>query len=168
MKFVVIAALLGLNSMASATWGTTIATCGRQAPCLDITVEPSEHTSLCTNDSCEYKVCIKFDFYGHCQKSVFDRIYYTCPRDDSHLDMCFDEEPTFSHLQLISSGHGYTQCQIVPGGDVAYFLIKDGNGCYGADATADTNVPGLTAQCNPRTADIPSCTGNGVGHECIW
>ena len=71
-------------------------------------------------------------------------------------------------IEVGGIGNGYTQCQVVPGGTPAYFLLKDGPGCTGTTGTKATNLAGVTASCAARTAAVGSCTGNGVGVECIW
>jgi len=80
----------------------------------------------------------------------------------------------FSDATEITSGpllsDGGKQCQTGTPGETLEFLFKDGKGCEDSAAVPDAAIPydDVTISCAPRTATVASCTGNGLGKECIW
>jgi hypothetical protein len=161
--------------------------CPLQSKCLDVTIEQVDPTVFtCVAEACEYKICLTLALSNaECSKS--GAISHTCLRNP---DVCLANPDgggscAFFGNSIETQGpvDGDTQCQIVKGGDDAIFLLKDGAGCEGSVA-ASVNVAGIGGQsvtglcvpsklstdtaCQSASSDVDSCTGNGVGKECIW
>ena len=131
--------------------------CSRQAQCIDITTEKITTGLTCGSGTCEYKICVEILRGGSCVKSDFWS--HSCVKP---VDQCTSGSGFSGALEKTSGvTAGYEQCQIVTAGGTAEFLLKDGGGC---DAGASLN----SATCEPRASSTSSCTGNGVGKECIW
>ena len=62
--------------------------------------------------------------------------------------------------------NSYKQCQTGTAGSSLEFLFKDGSNC--SDSLETRLSGGLVGSCKPRESTTASCTGNGVGKECVW
>ena len=131
--------------------------CSRQAKCIDITTEKITTGLTCGSGTCEYKICVEILRGGSCVKS--DSWSHSCIKP---VDQCTSGSGFSGALEKTSGvTAGYEQCQIVSAGKTAEFLLKDGSGCTDNARFGD-------ASCEPRASSTSSCTGNGVGKECIW
>lgn len=141
--------------------------CALQNACLTFTVTPS--TTNCGGD-CHYKVCAVIDSsLPGCTKKGQDTWSHTCKKSSAANGEC-EIENGFANPGAVENKTiktGYFECQIIKGGDKVEFLFKDGNGC---DNSAIVSVAGggIIGNCAPRTLGTKSCTGNGVGKECIF
>ena len=106
---------------------------------------------------------------GDCFKSSGETFSHTCDRDDGEVDTCTTGNTFAGAIEVKEVPDGYTQCQVVPGGEIASFLLADGSDCSGGPAYVNTGGDhGCVAWCGPRDEYTPSCTGNGIGKECVW
>jgi len=151
-----------------------MSTCSRQGDCIDVTYQKITPADACSEDySCEYRICLKIKLGGDCVRKK-GSISHVCKKPD---DQCMDEEG-FGPADIVEDGlrDGYEQCQIVPEGKTASFLLKDGNGCSknGGGIWDKGKIGGLSAYCEPRgetqqwSGDMDSCTEDEKGEECIW
>jgi len=130
--------------------------CSRQADCIDITTEQLTNGLTC-DSGCEYKICLLIQKGGSCVKS--DSWSHSCVKPE---DQCSGGSGFSGALEKTSGvSAGYEQCQIVTAGNSAEFLLKDGGSCGNSASLGD-------ATCEPRDSSSSSCTGNGIGKECVW
>jgi hypothetical protein len=134
-------------------WGGPLDSCIEQASCVNFSVDKVESAASC-GGGCEFKVCLDFKLGGSCPKS--STISHSCMKKPNECSL-----PGFGSAGEVGNVGSHTQCQTVPPNSVAQFLLKDGSGCYGTATSGG-------ASCFPRPSGIESCTGNGVGKECIW
>jgi hypothetical protein len=130
--------------------------------------------SACVGDAdCIYKICIKDD-RTNCVKGGTESWSHIC--DGSGSDDCPRGDGTnlWTGETEVSGTFGWENCQYVPAGETAYFLMKDGDGCGASPPSEEfTFDNGITATCSPSKDgvtrfDSQTCTGNGEGVECIW
>lgn len=163
-----------------------INTCSEQAACIDVTITQNGINDIaCGDETClDYEICLKLDYREGCTKT--GSISHTCVRDP---DACYDgteacmfggDDVTEVTNPPVTIGDGYEQCQNVPPGGTAYFLLKDASNCgLPTDPPENFNTPsGETATCNPtrnlgegectNVKGADSCTGNMPGRECVW
>lgn len=143
----------------SSTMAAPIETCGQQADCVQFSLHKITD-EVCGGD-CYYNICMKISLTGDCVKD--DDISHTCVKDP---DTCSDTLGFTDAAETGDIGNGFVQCQRVPVGGQAEFLLKDGNaeGCGQASVSFLTDC---TANC--ETYPVKSCTGNGnIGRECVW
>jgi hypothetical protein len=146
-----------------------IETCAEQWPCLDFTFEclaPPNATLVCVGGECEYKVCMILDYGGSCLKD--DTVSHTCTKPEGE---CTAQPPlgfdNGQSTETVKIENGHVQCQIVPAGGVAEFLLKDGNARGGCGTFGSTLGGGADVTC--ETLGVKSCTGNGnINKECVW
>ena len=120
-----------------------------------------------TTTGIEYEVCAKLNLgMAGCVKGTADSVSHTCAKSST---TCSSGVVGFLGAKETKSvKNGFVQCQTGKAGETLQFLFKDGSGC--SDSVSSTNLlgNGLSGSCEPRTAAVSSCTGNGVGKECIW
>lgn len=143
-------------------------TCLAQSECMKITIE--EASAGACEGECEFKVCFIRSNSGSCQKSDGDTFSHWCQKDS---DVCASTDGFGDATEMQGLEYGYEDCQTVGPDSEVEFLIKDGKGCDNEDEYSITAIVGgvsgeYTGTCEPRPADIESCTGNGVGKECVW
>ena len=131
--------------------------CTKQAECIDITTETITSGLTCGSGGCEYEICLKIVSGGSCVQSGSWSHSCVKPSDTCQVD------GGFSGAVETSSGvtADFEQCQIVAVGGTAEFLLKDGSKCKDSASLGD-------ASCEPRPSSIDSCTGDGLGKECVW
>jgi hypothetical protein len=185
---------LSLNSITVIEAGKTggvIATCEKQAPCLQVTV--NEIDSKCGSHVCEYEVCWRQKPGGNgCEKAgdvqyIGDMFRYG-DTEDTADGGCLNEENANGKgywdttctdpENVYSDGTDWTSffsgiCQIVSPGHTVHLLINDGATCSGSSTIADFTKRGITANCLPSTQDSTSTTGqtyfpasDGEGGTC--
>jgi hypothetical protein len=186
MKFI-----LPLSLFIVGAFAEPILTCENQKECISIDVNKVTDDT-CDDGGCVYKICVSDDRSPECVKgtslsstwshicdggdSTFNE-FSGCPRDQS-------PDTNFWDSSEVTNAGGWEMCQYVTGGETAYFLMKDGNGCSpdGVEGTAleasmTTSDPDVTASCAPSAEGVTqfddgngfkTCTGNGEGVECIW
>ena len=168
----IILTLLALVALAEA--GPNQAdTCANQKGCVDFTTELVGTGGVCSGGDCTYKICMTFDTtMATCAKE--GAISHMCLHDTGESE-CLSETPgvipTFKDAVEHTSGDILTtgtQCVMVAAGATASFLFKDGRGCEGADDAWDSLDGTVHADCQPRHADLTSCTGNKEYIECVW
>jgi hypothetical protein len=163
VSYLVATVTLSLSPM---TMGASIDTCEKQFECLDFSINKEENPTVCSDGDglCEYIICITLDLDNpDCIKD--DAVSHTCVKPDN---VCqppagFGDKSVKEKKDIKD---GYTQCQVVPPGGVAEFLIKDGNArsmCGDYQGWED----GGFVEC--ETFSGQSCTGKGTnGKECVW
>jgi hypothetical protein len=105
------------------------------------------------------------DFSGSCVKDAADTVSHTCNKDDDMCAPALGFRGVSLEVQNVANGDG--QCQVVPAGGVAEFLVKDGNAANGCGSLATTLGGGAPVTC--ETFGVQSCTGRGnIGQECVW
>lgn len=158
-------------------------TCEVQEQCIEIEANLYK-TNKCSSVTCEYEVCLTVSGKGSNCPSTFS---HSCEKpelmcDHKNKTKGLYEFPKFYDGEKFASENfnvkkGRKMCQIVGPGEKVQFLLKDGNGCKktaGPVTTAVTTsspnfmLPNQVASCAPRDSNTTSCTGNGVGIECVW
>jgi len=162
--------------------------CGKQAPCLDFTISKN---NVCGGGGCSYTVCMKTNFaHESCSKGVSGTISGTCVRPGE--TQCTAGDCIFGAgvaTEVTGIGNEFEQCQTVPAGSKAYFIVKDSNMCDSTDSVPrdvydlDTEANWMyQAQCAPTEAytpphpvegclnsqDVDTCTGHHPGKQCVW
>mmetsp|Transcript_47949 Transcript_47949/g.88240 ORF Transcript_47949/g.88240 Transcript_47949/m.88240 type:complete len:465 (+) Transcript_47949:87-1481(+) len=148
-----------------------LSSCTKQMGCLQWEFTDGPTPGICPDGACEWTVCVTLLLSADgCVKFIKDTISHVCQKDDA---TCTPAEG-FSDAKEITSGpivsDGGKQCQTGTPGETLEFLFKDGRGCLDSAAVPDPSLPfdDVAITCAPRPATIASCTGNGVGKECIW
>jgi hypothetical protein len=165
MKFS-IALFAILSAVPTAVEAGAMKTCADQVDCLQFTTTEQTHSACGTGD-CEFKICMKLQLGGSCDKSASDTVSHTCEKDEA---VCLDVNGGFSSAaETVGIPNGYESCQTVKLGGAAEFLMKDGNGVCGAiGVNGDDSLETKSCQALEDVYDVDgSCTGN-VGTECIW
>jgi hypothetical protein len=159
--------MAAMTAVSTTTRAAPIETCADQWPCLDFTFECLNSTLICGSElECEYRVCMFLKYDGSCQKD--GTVSHTCAKADG---VCTLQPPLgFNNSQSMEIGNigdGHVQCQIVPPGGVAEFLLKDGNARDGCGEFGSTLGNGADVTC--ETLGVKSCTGQGnIDKECVW
>lgn len=148
-----------------------LSSCTKQMGCLQWEFTDGPTPGLCPDGACEWTVCVTLMLGADgCVKAIRDSISHVCQKDDA---TCTPAEG-FADAKEITSGpvvtDGGKQCQTGTPGETLEFLFKDGRGCLDSAAVPDASAPfdDVAITCAPRPASVASCTGNGVGKECIW
>lgn len=158
-------------------------TCNDQARCINIEITPASAANApCSEPACrQYQACFWWSTGGSCPKT--GTISHTCPKPG-----CQGDQEDFNGVtgrEFYPAGE--KQCKFGPAGSSLYFLMKDASDCsagatsytwqdyFGSDITPGSSpvtIVGSTnpqdVECTPRPSSIQSCTGNGVGVECVW
>jgi hypothetical protein len=161
----VLTAILGGGTL-SVVLAAPIETCGQQADCVQFSLHKITDDSICEDD-CYYNICMKIalDADG-CVKDAADTISHSCIKDPVS---CSDETALgfAGTLEENSVPNGYVQCQKVPVGGKAEFLLKDGRAADSCGTASVSFLSDCTANC--ETYPVQSCTGRGnIGLECVW
>jgi hypothetical protein len=143
--------------------GSFITTCATQQNCVEFEITKVSSPE-CTGE-CQFKVCMTLDLGGDCIKD--SPVSHTCVKPD---DECLDGGGFIGADEEGDIGDGFEQCQIIPAGGFAEFLLKDGNAA---------NIDGFCGELGPTTVGGEggvtcataeagtTCTGN-VNKECVW
>ena len=144
-------------------------TCEDQRKCISWSITEDSDGSTCAGD-CDMTVCLTIDLsLGGCSKD--GAISHTCVKG---TDQCTGTGGFGGGVSTeVGSGaqvsNGGRQCQTGKPGETLQFLLKDGQSCdSGGGATVSIGGSSASATCAPRAGDVSSCTGNGVGKECVW
>ena len=138
-----------------------IETCALQSDCITFSVNKIDDPNICECD-CVYNICMTIDFSGDCTKT--GTVSHTCAKD---AETCAEGTTFENATEVAGLASGYSQCQQVPAGGTAEFLLKDGNAAQGCGTDTVSFQSDYTASC--ETYGVKSCTGRGnIGKECIW
>lgn len=139
-------------------------TCEDQKGCTRFTID-KVNEQQCSDEKCEYKICMKLVYGGTCSKSGL--VTHTCEKPD---DVCLDGGGFLDALKVTGISDGYQSCHTVPPGGIAEFLIRDGDAASlpgGCGTATKTFNAGFEATCG--TQPERSCTTNAnIGKECVW
>jgi hypothetical protein len=169
----VLYAAIAVAIFAPSTSAAPAETCAQQNGCIEFSVTPWTLQPYC-GSTCEYKICMKLTLDAPTCVKAGSSMSHTCPKEEGVVDRCFPTA-TFKGIQETAGILNHVQCQIVPAGTGAYFLLKDGatGGCASGGTAAQlfpfTSGLGGTAKCWPNDLKkTDQCTGNKLGTECIW
>jgi hypothetical protein len=184
MKFVFAAlSLASAIPSAMAQVGGPANMCVEQDPCLDFTME--KQGTNCAGD-CTFKICMIIQQSNPlCQKDWGDSFSHTCVKS-TISGACATTTGFLDAMEVENIGDPFLQCQFVPPGGVAEFLLKDGVHMDGETCHAGTftrNIEsaspiGGTVDCMdspyPKQSECNTADGNtdcsctSSGNECTW
>ena len=174
--------------LSSLLWGrvramTGMETCQEQSNCVVITIE-KVLGGPCSIGECDVKVCLEVNLDDPlCAKGDADTVSHMCSdQRTANPDTCTSGVTNFPFAFIVDEDYsdavpdGVVQCQIVPAGSPAAFILKDGRGCNTDGAIGGTfpisqGSDGVTrdAFCEPRNENFfVGCSGNKPGVECVW
>jgi len=162
--------------------GPDIATCPRQAACMELQVTKTD-PNICSNAECEFEVCLQIyqkegsecpvRFSRSCKKpSDMCSSDYESVWNQSGFPATLDDGTSFATQQQFKKiDPPYIECQVVGPTQLVEFMVQDHKGCH--DSVEATLTPisdiGAPASCAPRTEDTESCSStSAVGRECVW
>lgn len=162
-KLSVLSAAVGLAAV-TVVDAKPMNTCSAQEGCISIVSQEMETASKCRDFGCEFEVCLTLSMQSRACPSTISHI---CEKDE---DECIFTQGFSTAAEKATIPAQHKQCQTVGPEMTVEFLLKDGSGCGGSGSVGltGTGAIGGPATCQPRPASITSCTGNGVGKECIW
>lgn len=134
---------------------------------MKVSMGPAPSNVCASKSPCAWRVCVALDLDSTdpvCTKGT-GTVSHTCKKNE----MTCGGGTWKSALEMASLADGFTMCQTGAPGDTLQFLLKDGSGCKNSP-TSSLAIAGAgsstTMQCAPSTTK--TCTGNGIGVECVW
>jgi hypothetical protein len=147
---------------ATTVQGDPINSCSTQSNCIIVTKTPIKNDGEC--GVCTIRVCLTLDLNKQgCVKQTGTVSHVCTDNKDTTPDQCSSPFTGFENPgdKVEGIGDDSTYCVGVAPGQNAVFIVKDGNTC------ADSASTGF-GTCAPRSSSTTSCTGNGLGVECVW